>query len=117
MQVEAFLLFPEKADSCNALLLQPQGPVLQKGPLAHQTCGCVFIHHLADDADGLRDLQREAIRVLQILHQHLLLHQCILSPGCLRICRAGLVFAVGLSWAHVLCRPLGILLLCGSCWA
>lgn len=28
MQVEAFLLFPENADSCNALLFQPQGPVL-----------------------------------------------------------------------------------------
>lgn len=46
----------------------PKTQSLQKGTLAHHTCGRVFIHHLADDANGLCNLQREAIGVLQILY-------------------------------------------------
>ena len=41
------------------------------------TCRRVFIHHLADDANGLGDLQGEAVGILQVLHQQLLLHQLI----------------------------------------
>ena len=56
---------------------------LQRG--CRRTCSCVFIHHLAYDANGLCDLQREAVGVLQILHQHLLLHQLIVFPAFLRL--------------------------------
>ena len=43
------------------------------------TCSCVFVHHLADDANGLGDLQGEVVGILQVLHQQLLLHQLIVA--------------------------------------
>lgn len=48
------------------------------------TCSCVLIHHLADDANGFCNLLGEAVGILQILHQHLLLHQLIIPLRPLR---------------------------------
>lgn len=64
------------------MVFPTSSPILTEGALP--TCGCVFIHHLADDANGLCDLLREAVGVLQVLHQHFLLHQLIIFPVFLR---------------------------------
>lgn len=73
------------------LFLSPR-PVLSEEPWL--TCACVLIHHLADDADGLCNFLGEAVGILQILHQHLLLHQLIVPLGSFRFGCTGSVFTV-----------------------
>lgn len=79
---------------------------------ARPTCSRIFVHHLADDADGLCDLAGEAVGVLQVLYQHLLLHQLVAAPGTLRLCRTGSCCPNGSSW-----DPAAIAALSGGCWA
>lgn len=73
------------------------------------TCSCVLIHHLADDANGFCNLLGEAVGILQILHQHLLLHQLIVALGFLWLGHTGRVFTACQPWVCVPMRAL-----CGS---
>lgn len=50
---------------------------------ASLTCGGLPVEHVVDDGDGPLHLQGEALRVTQVLHQHLLLLQLTpLHPLC-----------------------------------